>query len=79
MNEIIVHTEIISLDQFLKWSQIVNTGGQAKQFIRMGLVRINGNTVFEVRKKIFAGDIVEVINVGKYVVVYKANEKNDYS
>ena len=79
MNEIIVHTEMISLDQFLKWSQIADTGGQAKQYIRMGLVSINGITVFEVRKKIYNADVVEVINIGKYIVVYKENEKNDYS
>lgn len=32
----------IRLDQFLKWAQVVSTGGQSKIFILSGLVKVNG-------------------------------------
>mgnify|MGYP000862954579 CR=1 FL=1 len=32
----------IKLDQFLKWSKAVSTGGQGKALILSGLVKVNG-------------------------------------
>lgn len=43
-----IHTATITLGAFLKWAQVVSTGGDAKQRIERGLVRVNG--VVETRR-----------------------------
>jgi len=50
----------IRLDRFLKFNAIVGTGGQAKLLIQDGLVRVNGEIEMRRRRKLQAGDVVEV-------------------
>ena len=52
----------MKLDQFLKWSNIVSTGGEAKIFIKSGKVSVNG--VIEKRRgrKLNTGDVVKFSN-----------------
>lgn len=50
----------IRLDQFLKFSGLVGTGGQAKLLIQDGLVLVNGKTETRRRRKLQIGDVVEV-------------------
>lgn len=49
------------MDQFLKWAEIVSTGGEAKLLIKNGKVKVNG--VIDTRRglKLKDGDIVEII------------------
>lgn len=68
MEEIAIETPTIQLDQFLKWSGIVETGGQVKVFIQDGLVFLNHDPVTERRKKIQPGDIIEIKGIGKWKV-----------
>lgn len=51
---------IIQLDQFLKINDIVPTGGQAKLLIQGGEVKLNGEVETRRKKKLVAGDVVEV-------------------
>lgn len=51
---------IIQLDQFLKVNDIVPTGGQAKLLIQGGEVKLNGEVETRRKKKLVAGDVVEV-------------------
>jgi len=48
----------MKLDQFLKWKNLVSSGGDAKIFIKSGSVKVNG--VIETRRgrKLNTGDIV---------------------
>ena len=48
----------MKLDQFLKWKNLVSSGGEAKIFIRSGSVKVNG--VIETRRgrKLIKGDKV---------------------
>ena len=48
----------INLDQFLKWQGIAETGGQAKQLIQDGRVRVNGQVERRRGRKLVEGDIV---------------------
>lgn len=48
----------IELWAFLKLHNVVSSGGQAKELIRSGAIRVNGETETRVRKKLIAGDIV---------------------
>jgi len=55
-----IKTESIQLDQFLKWANIVATGGQAKHLIKEGKVLVNGEIEKRRSHKISEGDIVEL-------------------
>ena len=53
--------ESIRLDNFLKLTGIVGTGGQAKLLIQAGEVLLNGEIETRRRKKLLIGDVVEVM------------------
>ncbi len=57
----------ICLDQFLKLSWVVETGGHAKLMIQNGDVKVNGEIETRRRRKLVAGDVVEL--GGKQLVV----------
>ncbi|NLM96485.1 MAG: RNA-binding S4 domain-containing protein [Halanaerobiaceae bacterium] len=61
MQKIKINTDTIKMDQFLKWAEIVSTGGEAKLLIKNGKVKVNG--VIDTRRglKLKDGDIVEII------------------
>lgn len=52
----------IKLDQFLKWQQVVQTGGEAKMLIQNGYVDVNGEMELRRGRKLRTGDIVQVGN-----------------
>ena len=52
--------ETLRLDQFLKLSGVAGTGGQAKLLIQSGEVQVNGELETRRRRKLAAGDVVEV-------------------
>jgi ribosome-associated protein len=55
-----VKGDYIQLNQLLKLENIVSTGGEARQLIEHGMVRVNGEKAEAIRKKIKMGDKVEV-------------------
>ena len=61
MREIKIDTEHIKLDQFLKFEGIVGTGGEAKNIIKDGFVKVNGNIEKARGKKLRKGDIIEAL------------------
>lgn len=61
-DNISITTEFIKLDSLLKFANAVATGGEAKQIIQDGLVKVNGETCTMRGKKIRPGDVVEVDN-----------------
>jgi len=56
---IIVKTEFIKLDSFLKWAGAVSLGSEAKAYILDGQVKVNGEVELRRGKKIYPGDTVE--------------------
>ncbi|WP_024545054.1 RNA-binding S4 domain-containing protein [Picosynechococcus sp. NKBG15041c] len=48
----------IQLDQFLKITDLVTTGGQAKLVIQGGFVEVNGETETRRKRKLRHGDVV---------------------
>lgn len=50
----------LCLDQFLKLNAVAESGGQAKVMIQAGEVKLNGVVETRRRKKLAAGDVVEV-------------------
>lgn len=53
-----IHTEFIKLDSLLKFAGAAETGGQAKEMVAAGAVRVNGEPCAMRGKKIRAGDRV---------------------
>ncbi|MEG6565619.1 RNA-binding S4 domain-containing protein [Thermoanaerobacterium saccharolyticum] len=68
MEEVKISTEYITLDQFLKYVGIAETGGKGKQMILDGLVRVNGNIELKRGKKLYRGDTVSV-NDRHFVII----------
>ena len=60
--EIKITTPFIKLDQLLKFSGLCSTGGEAKEVILDGLIKVNGETVLMRGKKIYPGDEVSFEN-----------------
>lgn len=60
--EIKITTPFIKLDQLLKFSGLCSTGGEAKEVILEGLVKVNGETVLMRGKKIYPGDEISFEN-----------------
>lgn len=52
--------EFIILLKLLKLQQLAQSGGHAKMMVEDGLVNVNGEKETLKRKKLHAGDIVEV-------------------
>lgn len=59
-DKIQITTEFIKLDSLLKFANAVATGGEAKQIVQDGLVKVNGEVCTMRGKKICPGDVVEV-------------------
>ena len=50
--------EFIKLEQILKATNVVCTGGEAKIVIAEGMVSVNGETELRRGKKLYRGDVV---------------------
>lgn len=53
----------MKLDQFLKWQGLAATGGEAKQRIQSGEVRVNGAVETRRGRQLQLGDVVELEGV----------------
>lgn len=52
--------DYIELNTFLKLQLLASTGGQAKVLIRSGVVKVNGVVETRNKRKLHAGDVVDV-------------------
>ena len=68
MREIKIYTEYVTLGQFLKLADIIQTGGEAKFFLSENLIIINGEEDNRRGRKLRDGDIVEVLG-NKFKIV----------
>lgn len=59
MENIIIHTEFIKLQDLLKFANLVSSGGEAKERVQAGEVTVNGEVCTMRGKKIRPGDVVE--------------------
>ena len=63
-----ISTDVIQLDQLLKWMGLTETGGQARFLIDAGQIRINEGVTTERRRKIYPGDLL-VIEGQQYRII----------
>ncbi len=59
MEKITIDTDFIKLDSLLKFAAAVGTGGEAKQAIAQGYVKVNGEVCTMRGKKLRDGDRVD--------------------
>ena len=69
MKRIKIQTETIQLDQFLKWADITESGGQTSMLIANKMIFVNCEICTVKRKKLYPKDIVKVENIGQFQVV----------
>ncbi|EOS55930.1 RNA-binding S4 domain-containing protein [Anaerotruncus sp. X29] len=55
-----IHTDYIKLDALLKYAGAAETGGQGKEMVTSGEVRVNGELCRMRGKKIRRGDRVQI-------------------
>ena len=60
MERVIIHTSFIKLDALLKYAGLCETGGEAKERVQAGEVKVNGAVCTMRGKKCVPGDTVEV-------------------
>ncbi len=58
MRVVTIDREPVELCKILKFESLVSTGGEAKQVIANGRVRVNGEVETRKRKKIYSGDMI---------------------
>ena len=60
MDTIQINTEFIKLDSLLKFAGMVETGGEAKELIQAGQVKLNGEVCTMRGKTCVPGDEIEL-------------------
>jgi len=66
-----ITTENIKLDSFLKFCGAALTGGQAKEMVKSGAVKVNNEICFQRGRKLKAGDEILIETAGARYVVEK--------
>jgi ribosome-associated protein len=64
-----IDTEYITLGQFLKLADVIQSGGMAKFFLQEYKVFINGEQDQRRGKKLRNGDEIKIPGFGEYVVL----------
>jgi len=68
-NQIKIDTEYITLGQFLKVADLIQSGGMAKWFLSEYEVFVNGEQDQRRGRKLRSGDEIDIPSFGKYTVL----------
>lgn len=75
MNEQIdIKTEYITLGQFIKLANVLESGGMIKNYLRDVGVLVNGEKEHRRGRKLYPLDVIEIESFGSYVVKKEENE-----
>ncbi|HWO97471.1 MAG TPA: S4 domain-containing protein YaaA [Bacillus sp. (in: firmicutes)] len=67
--QIQISTETITLGQFLKLADVIQTGGMAKWFLSEHEVYVNGELDNRRGRKLKPNDEISIPNIGSFIVV----------
>ncbi|MGJ9459197.1 S4 domain-containing protein YaaA [Oceanobacillus sp. CF4.6] len=67
--QIEINTEYITLGQFIKLLNILESGGMVKSFLTDVGVLVNGELEHRRGRKLYPKDVVEVEGTGSYIVI----------
>ena len=59
--EIVINTDYITLGQFLKLADIIQSGGEAKSFLAQNEVEIDGISDNRRGRKLRGGEVIEIL------------------
>ena len=59
-NDVQIEEDSIKLGQFLKLADLIESGGEAKQVLAGGIVRVNGDVETRRGRQLERGDVVSV-------------------
>jgi ribosome-associated protein len=74
METIEINSDVIQLDQLLKWAGIVDSGGQVRFMLDEKIIKLNDVLLTERRKKVYPGDVIEIMGTGTWKVVKSQGE-----
>ncbi|WP_438433602.1 S4 domain-containing protein YaaA [Gorillibacterium sp. sgz500922] len=66
MRTVPIHTDYITLGQFLKLTDCIDSGGQAKPFLQETAIQVNGEAENRRGRKLVDGDLVQVDGFGEF-------------
>ena len=69
MNKVPISTEFITLGQFLKVADVIQSGGMAKWFLSEHDVYINGEQDNRRGRKLRNGDRLDIPGFGEFLIV----------
>jgi len=75
MKDLTIHSEFITLGQFLQMANVISSGGMAKWYLEEYTVYVNNEPEQRRGKKLRHNDTVEIPDLG----IFKINEKTDGS
>lgn len=68
MTTISMHGDYVTLAQFLKMTDLISSGGQAKVFLAETAIKVNGEPDNRRGRKLYPGDRVEVAGAGTFLL-----------
>lgn len=71
MKQVVISTPYITLGQLLKWTGVIDTGGQAKHYLAEHVVLVNETREDRRGKKLKAGDIITLEDGTRFEIVAK--------
>lgn len=66
--KVLINGEYITLGQFLKLADIIDSGGMAKWFLSEYIIFVNGEEDNRRGRKLRSGDQVEIPDFGAFVI-----------
>lgn len=66
--EIFIKTDYITLGQFLKLANVLDSGGVIKAYLQEQGALVNGELEHRRGRKLYQGDVVELENIGIFIV-----------
>ncbi|RLL41730.1 S4 domain-containing protein YaaA [Oceanobacillus piezotolerans] len=70
--EIMIKTEFITLGQFIKLLNVLDSGGMVKAFLQDEGALVNGEREHRRGRKLYENDVVEIEGIGSYIVKKEA-------
>lgn len=71
MSKIPIYDSFITLGQFLKLTDCISSGGQAKQFLAETKIKVNGIDENRRGKKLIPSDKIYIENIGEFEIIKK--------
>jgi len=67
--EVFITSEFITLGQFLKYENIIESGGNVKFFLEEVPVYINNERDNRRGRKLYPGDVVAIDEIGEFIII----------